>query len=402
MAEKVKNETNDVKRFFDNIANNIENNIGSVTNKVINAVKGTDINYNNIDDLSKNKLDELKVSLKNCSESDEKAINYIVEAFEYEIGNGNNQAKDYLNTFIKVIKEHPEFVIKGDSDSFGGSCYFVEDDYDSKIFPNDNPWGKKGLHFSNYYMENKLYGTAFHEIGHMLDYVITNNRSYANFDEVLNKAYNNYLANKDYYVYDKYNINKIWRESKEKIYSEYNLTPSTENHDKIIDMLSKKISSVKENSIYNLFHTFMKKSNLENENSSIVSFLIDKMGISREILQQIDDSNITDEELATQYFHDRINSEYNINTCKSRNNALQDILDAVNRGELWENSSYWFGHGMDYYNNNSSIQQEMIANYCDLRASNDTEKIEDLKIIIGKDAVNLLEATYKEFIKYGN
>ena len=31
-----------------------------------------------------------------------------------------------------------------------------------------------------------------------------------------------------------------------------------------------------------------------------------------------------------------------------------------------------------------------------------TEKIEDLKIIIGKDAVNLLEATYKEFIKYGN
>lgn len=402
MAEKVKNETNDVKRFFGNIANNIENNIGSVTNKVINAVKGTDINYNNIDDLSKNKLDELKVSLKNCSESDEKAINYIVEAFEYEIGNGNNQSKDYLNTFIKVIKEHPEFVIKGDSDSFGGGCYFVEDDYDSKIFPNDNPWGKKGLHFSNYYMENKLYGTAFHEIGHMLDYVITNNRSYANFDEVLNKAYNNYLANKDYYVYDKYNINKIWRESKEKIYSEYNLTPSTENHDKIIDMLSKKISSVKENSIYNLFHTFMKKSNLENENSSIVSFLIDKMGISREILQQIDDSNITDEELATQYFHDRINSEYNINTCKSRNNALQDILDAVNRGELWENSSYWFGHGMDYYNNNSSIQQEMIANYCDLRASNDTEKIEDLKIIIGKDAVNLLEATYKEFIKYGN
>lgn len=402
MAEKVKNETNDVKRFFGNIANNVENNIGSVTNKVINAVKGTDINYSNIDDLSKNKLDELKVSLKNCSESDEKAINYIVEAFEYEIGNGNNQAKDYLNTFIKVIKEHPEFVIKGDSDSFGGGCYFVKDDYDSKIFPNDNPWGKKGLHFSNYYMENKLYGTAFHEIGHMLDYVITNNRSYANFDEVLNKAYNNYLANKDYYIYDKYNINKIWRESKEKIYSEYNLTPSTENHDKIIDMLSKKISSVKENSIYNLFHTFMKKSNLENENSSIVSFLIDKMGISREILQQIDDSNITDEELATQYFHDRIKSEYNINTCKSRNNALQDILDAVNRGELWENSSTWFGHGMDYYNNNSSIQKEMIANYCDLRASNDTEKIEDLKIIIGKDAVNLLEATYKEFIKYGN
>lgn len=396
MSEKVKKETKDVKSFFGNIANNFETNVNSFTSKIVNAVKGTNIKYDKIDEDSNDKIEKLKEVFKTGRDSDDKALNYVIEAFQYEIGNGNEECKKLLNSLIKAKTENPNFVIRADTD---WSLFCRADHKDGTILQR--------VHFNSDTIDNKQYDTALHEIGHLLHFQVSNfDFGGIGWDDVVG-SYNN-LVTDGWDVY----VNGLWNDftqTEEKVNKEFYESKGMDEAT-YRDFVINKIKDAKTNSIYNLFKKFNVKAeeqyNVKTEDNSknynaITKFIFDKMGIDETIYSMLDETNITDEELADKYIYDEKRQKVRDISLADGVGSLMDITDALSEGSFKDRYPTSFGHGSSYYNSNlDSIVSEMVANYTNLKTSGNEKAIIRLRQMVGDSLVNKIDAIYNQNVNY--
>lgn len=396
MSEKVKKETKDVKGFFGNIANNFETNSNSFTSKIVNAVKGTNIKYDKIDDDSNDKIEKLKEVFKTGRESDDKALNYVIEAFQYEIGNGNEECKKLLNSLIKAKIENPNFVIRADTD---WSVFYTSDSEDGTLL--------QGVHFNNNTIENKQYNTALHEIGHLLHCQVSDfDFGGIEWEDVVG-SYNN-LVTDGWDVY----VNGLWSDfnkTEEKVNKEFYESKGMDEAT-YRDFIINKIKDAKKSSIYNIFKKFNVKAdeqhnvrfgNDSKNYNAITKFLFNKMGIDETIYAMIDETDITDEELADKYIYDEKREKIRDVVLADGVGALMDITDALSEGSFKDKYPTSLGHGSSYYNSNLfNIVAEMVANYTDLKTSGNEKAIIRLRQMVGDSLVNKIDAIYNQNVNY--
>ena len=86
--------------------------------------------------------------------------------------------------------------------------------------------------------------------------------------------------------------------------------------------------------------------------------------------------------------------------------AICDILDAIYFGKLRDKTyktskgeiiSVPFGHGINYYNQDNSVFEEMVADYSEIiKSEKSVESIHYLRYVVGDELVDLLARFYEE------
>lgn len=356
------------------------------------------------------KINELIEVMNTGQKSDEIVLNALCNAFRIELLKGNKEAEKMLETLIKVKKENPSF------------AYLLSDD--SSYY---RPFTQ------NVVIERSLLNSSsalFHETGHALYDLVTGEEIPKNIDYLIKAAYynlfdgnltivENNLATKNKYV-EQVNAElsvEISGENRQISESEY-VANNKGKYEKLLNnemvIYSRKIFG-KSEIASSIISTI-------SENDMIYSLLLD-YGIEPETIHYVLATDMSPEELAGAEYRSYNNRRFKeIKYIYGEGaGAVEDIIDAIWSGKYQgterigvtsDGESFAFypsGHGEKYYNRDVKPintndyyceYNEMVANFTDLKISNNQEALNDLKLVVGEELYNELESTYNKFLNY--
>ena len=292
--------------------------------------------------------------------SDRELVEAITLLYSKELAKGNDSVLVEINKLIEIKKSHPEFVITKS---------------DFPFFNHNN-----GLHLSS-----SEINIISHELGHVFHYYLTNDKTPFEFDELINRLYNDPKLLKRVEIFSN-NMLGLEETINARIDKDYEKWSNEYYTNDKLDELKEFVECSKEDKIEKYI----------------------KLGYTRDELEVILDESYTLE----QYMecHKRIECNervYNIMSVSySEVQAISDIIDAIYGGEYYNSKlktidgktiKGTFGHGMMYYYSKDVIFQEIFANYCLLlKSDRKDESLSILKDIIGEDLLLLLDNFYNE------
>lgn len=273
--------------------------------------------------------------------SSDKVVKMIKDAFEDAISKGNKEAQKELEMIIELKRKNPDLHLLF---SRNGRAYWSNYDKSLNIGPDD--------------VFSKNYGTFFHEWGHGLHFLKQNNQVPYNWDE-------------------------IWKRAQDKA-----------QKDNMLDFVLDELKDIKNVKTVNEASDIFMKALKEDGFDSVESYI--------RYLQNL--NGITSGEaigLVNQQIYaiaEGIQRNLNIS-------PISDIIDAVYSGKLFDQNRVVFGHGWkDYYGKNGYIGNnfefaEIIANFNQLKASGDTERLNVIKDLFGEEFYNAIEEIWKKLVK---
>jgi len=389
-VDKIKNKNITVnKTFFDDF-NSARNNNNNYFSHMQNAgIESISLELTPINDV---KIDKLKQIMGTGTESDAEALDALYKSFEIEIAQGNNEAKQLLDTLIKIKTKFPDISYK----VCGDNC------------SNYNSYTRE-VSISNIDLNNP--STIFHETGHMLHDVITNENIPEDFGIVLSKSKSNVNVQKivdEFYKHDM----KCQTEAINRYYININNKYGL-NSTQCFNSLKSKYQKALNNPLYGV--TMAISSDLpEDIKNEIYSWHDNLYNIKHNVGYGSNTTKLS-EYLASQEMWSSVYSIKEDLLRESGVTALEDIIDAVYSGEFYDNEQYTtngeylaiYGHGSEYYNidleSNNNFEREYmesIANFTQLKLTGNEEGLDKIKKMFGEDFYNSIEQTYNQFLNY--
>lgn len=285
-----------------------------------------------------NLLLEFERIMSTGEKSADKVVKMVKDAFEDAMSSGNKEAQRELQMLIDLKINNPDLHLLFSSN---GRSYWSNYDKSLNLGPDT--------------VFSKDYGIFFHEWGHGLHFLKQNGEIPYDWDE-------------------------IWKRAQDKAQEDNMLNLVL---DEIKDI--KNVKTIKEAS--DIFMKALTENGFDSANSYV------------EYLKKL--NGITSEEaiaLVNQQVYaiaNGIQRDLNIS-------PISDIIDAVFSGKLYDQNRVVFGHGWkDYYGKNGYKGNnfefaEIIANFNQLKASGDTERLNVIKDLFGEEFYDAIEEIWKK------
>lgn len=306
-------------------------------------------------DISLNKEDKLLIQefCKTFKDHNQNILKFLTQEFAKMLTSNHQRAKEDIKKLIAYKKDKPSFIL---SDSMNTEGAYEED--------------SETLKFSQHIPQ-----IFEHELSHLL---------YSKFDET-----------DELTAYETLRKNLATKDNYEKIKKYIELFHM--EYDDKIDYFEKEYYKMVEQK-YGSFDKYLNvicEDMLKNKPEFISLRDIEDGGISFEM---VDDSNISD--IVLEFLIIEKNEYVIANTRKfySSKLMLENLLDAIFMGKIFDDEKCLSGHGSLYYQDREEASfDECLANYdAIIKSSDNVEILEDLDYLLGNELIQFLNNYLKE------
>ena len=300
-------------------------------------------------------LNKFQDIMQTGTRSDAETLEAVYNVLKEDIEAGNAYSKEILNKLISVKEKYPQFCFV--TDKYNNSCMAP----DGLVFSNS---GRLEINYNNIDDETLFKGTLYHEIGHLLHYVVTENMEPKGWDNLL---------------------------------EEIRVETSGVNKEKRLKLEEKIIESYKEyynSSADEFWQGIMEKYGVSELTAASIALEEDlkQQGYSEEEYQAYISDGVR-----------KIREEMGFLADCDGWLSVSDMLDGIYQGKgvdlNGEKLKLTGKHGEEYYSHHDYIILECVANFTELKLIGAEEQLLAIKETFGEEFYNELESIFNNMME---